>query len=193
MEFNKRLSLDGMIFCDEPEDDYGWTSDYEHILTSIVSNSAQMSDHHRSKHLHFDRRLKYYKLPIIILSGINSIFSIGLSNYLEQHTVSVINCLISLIISIIGSIELYLQINKNSDLEMKSYKDFYNLALKINTVLKLKKEHRQDDPKMFVSEMISNYENLFNESRVNGLHDADRLVPMSKNQVLITIQNNPLN
>ena len=71
----KRLSLDGIIYCD---DNYGWSDDYEHILNSI-SNSSLMSDHHRTGHLNLDRRLKYYKLPIIILSGINSIFSIGLS------------------------------------------------------------------------------------------------------------------
>ncbi len=183
----KRLSLDGLIMCDEPIDDYGWSKDYENILTAILANSSLMSDHHRTSHLHLDRRLKYYKLPIIILSGINSIFSIGLSNYIQQESVSVINCLISLIISIIGSIELYLQINKNSDLEAKAYKDFYNLALKINTVLKLSPEHRQEDPKIFVNEMITQYENLFNESRVNGLEDLDKLVPLNKTSSLMSI------
>ena len=181
----KRLSLDGLIFCEESKDDFGWTEDYEQILSAILSNSSLMSDHHRSSHIQLDRRLKYYKLPIIILSGINSIFSIGLSNYIKQESVSVINCLISLIISIIGSIELYLQINKNSDLEMKAYKDFYNLSLRINTVLKLDKEHRQEDPKIFVQKMISEYENLFNESRVNGLEHMDTLVPMNKHHHLI--------
>jgi hypothetical protein len=166
--------------CEELEDDYGWTVDYEQILNAILSNASLMSNHHRISHIHLDRRLKYYKLPIIILSGINSIFSIGLSNYIQQESVSVINCLISLIISIIGSIELYLQINKNSDLEAKSYKDFYNLALRINTILKLKPGHRQEDPKIFVNEMITQYENLFNESRVNGLEDLDKLVPLNK-------------
>jgi hypothetical protein len=184
----KRMSLDGLIMCDLPEDNFGWTKDYEHILNSILSNSSLMSDHHRTSHIHLDRRLKYYKLPIIILSGINSIFSIGLSNYVPQESVSVINCLISLIISIIGSIELYLQINKNSDLEAKSYKDFYNLALRINTLLKLSPEHRQEDPKIFVNEMITQYENLFNESRVNGLEDLDKLVPLNKS---IPILNTP--
>ena len=183
----KRLSLDGLIFCEESKDDFGWTEDYEQILSAILSNSSLMSDHHRTGHLNLDRRLKYYKLPIIILSGINSIFSIGLSNYMKQNSVSVINCLISLIISIIGSIELYLQINKNSDLEAKAYKDFYNLALKINTVLKLTPEHRTDEPKLFVNEMITQYENLFNESRVNGLQDLDKLVPLNKSQSILSI------
>jgi hypothetical protein len=186
MEVKKRLSLDGLIFCD---DNFGWSDDFENILNSILSNASLMSDHHRTGHLNLDRRLKYYKLPIIILSGMNSIFSIGLSNYMQQETVSVINCLISLVISIIGSIELYLQINKNSDLEMKAYKDFYNLALRINTVLKLDKEHRQEDPKIFVQKMITEYENLFNESRVNGLEHNDKLVPLNKSQHLMTIPN----
>jgi hypothetical protein len=178
----RRMSLDGLIICEEPLDNYGWSEDYENILNAILANSSLMADHHRTSHLNLDRRLKYYKLPIIILSGINSIFSIGLSNFLKQETVSVINCLISLVISIIGSIELYLQINKNSDLEAKSYKDFYNLALRINTILKMAPEHRQEDPKIFVNEMISQYENLFNESRVNGLEDLDKLVPLNKTQ-----------
>jgi hypothetical protein len=184
MEVKKRLSLDGLIFCD---DNFGWSDDFENILNSILSNASLMSDHHRTGHLNLDRRLKYYKLPIIILSGMNSIFSIGLSNYMQQETVSVINCLISLVISIIGSIELYLQINKNSDLEMKAYKDFYNLALRINTVLKLDKEHRQEDPKIFVQKMITEYENLFNESRVNGLEHNDKLVPLNKSNNLMII------
>ena len=191
---NRRMSLDGLIICDQPTDDYGWSSDYENILNAILSNASLMSNHHRSSHLKFDRRLKYYKLPVIILSGINSIFSIGLSHYMEQNTVSVINCLISLIISIIGSIELYLQINKNSDLEAKAYKEFYNLALRINTVLKMSPEHRQDDPKIFVNDMITQYENLFNESRVNGLESADKLVPIGKqtNFISINIPPSPL-
>ena len=65
---------------------------------------------------------------------------------------------------------------------MKAYKDFYSLSLRINTVLKLDKEHRQ------VQKMITEYENLFNESRVNGLQDLDKLVPMNKvNHTIINI------
>ena len=73
MEVKKRLSIDGLIYCDEPENDFGWSNDYESLLNSILTNSSLMSDHHRTGHLNLDRRLKYYKLPIIILSGINSI------------------------------------------------------------------------------------------------------------------------
>jgi hypothetical protein len=36
----KRMSLDGLILCDELDDDYGWTADYESILNAILSNSS---------------------------------------------------------------------------------------------------------------------------------------------------------
>jgi hypothetical protein len=137
-----------------------------------------MSQHHKKKYKTLDRRLKYYKLPIIILSGINSILSIGLSQFLDQNIVSVLNCLISLIISIIGSIELYLQINKKSESEEKAYRSFYLLTLEINTTLKLEPNHRDQDPQIFTNDIVNKYKNLFSESGVNGLTN-DQLINIS--------------
>jgi hypothetical protein len=155
-----------------------WTDDFETILKNVAFNSSLMSQHHKKKYKTLDRRLKYYKLPIIILSGINSILSIGLSQFLDQNIVSVLNCLISLIISIIGSIELYLQINKKSESEEKAYRSFYLLTLEINTTLKLEPNHRDQDPQIFTNDIVNKYKNLFSESGVNGLTN-DQLINIS--------------
>ena len=114
-----------------------WSEDYEQLLRNILFNASLMSEHHKNEHLSYDRRLKWYKLPIIIASGVNSIISVSLNQYIDQSYVSVINCLMSLCISIIGSIELFLQIHVKVEQEAKAYKAFYNLTLKINSVLKL--------------------------------------------------------
>jgi len=161
---------------DSSSDHNVWGDDIERILKDILFNSSLMSEHHKEEHLKYDRRLKWYKLPIIIASGINSIISVSLNQYIEQSYVSVINCLISLTISIIGSIELFLQINKKSDEEAKSYKEFYNLSLKINNLLKLEHEHRTEEPKIFLNDVINEYQTIFNESQINGLGLDDKLI-----------------
>ena len=156
-----------------------WADDYETLLRNILFNSSLMSEHHKEEHLKYDRRLKWYKLPIIIASGVNSIISVSLNQYIEQSYVSVMNCLISLGISIIGSIELFLQINKKSDEEAKSYKAFYNLSLKINSLLKLDKEHRIEEPKIFLNDVINEYQTIFNEAQINGLGVQDKLIDLN--------------
>ena len=59
--------------------------------------------------------LKYFKIPVIILSSINSVIAIGLSTFIIQTLVSVITCIISLISAMLGSIELYLGIQKTME------------------------------------------------------------------------------
>ena len=155
-----------------------WTDDVEQILNNILSNCVLMSDHHKQEHLNYSKRLKFYKLPIIIFSGCNSIISIGGSSFFSQSATSFTNCFISLIISIIGSIELFLQINKRSDQELESYYDFYNLSVKISTLLKLDRNNREEEPKLFLTKIINEYTTIFNESLVNGLEN-DKLIKLN--------------
>jgi hypothetical protein len=154
-----------------------WTSDQELILRRVSYNSGLMSDHHRSEYYRLIAQLKWFRIPIIIISSINSVFSVGLSNYLEQPIVSVITCLLSLTVSCIGSIELYLALQKKSDSELISYRSFYTLALKINTTLDLEKENRNQEGESFLQAMIAEYQSCFETSNPNGIA-TDKLVPL---------------
>jgi len=166
-------------FGSDVESNNQWTDDIELILKNILSNCVLMSDHHKQEHLQYSNRLKFYKLPIIIFSGVNSIISIGGSSFFSQGATSFTNCFISLIISIIGSIELFLQINKRSDQELKSYYSFYNLSVKISTLLKLERNHREEhEPKLFLTNIINEYTTIFNEALLNGLAD-DKLIKLN--------------
>jgi amino acid permease len=162
-------------FAEEKEEE--WTTDIELILSNILFNCNAMSQHHKLEHVRYSNRLKYYKLPIIIFSGINSILSIGGSSFFSQEATSFLNCFISLIISIIGSIELFLQINKRADQELQSYYAFYNLSIKISTVLTLDKNHRTEhEPKLFLTSVINEYTTVFNEALLNGLEENDKVI-----------------
>jgi hypothetical protein len=159
--------------------DTEWTDDIETILTNILENCSLISEHHKSEYKDLQERLKYFKVPVIVISAMNSVFSFALLAWVSQTTTTSINCFLSLICSIISSIELYLNIAKRSDIELTSYKNYYLLSVKINSVLKLNKENRVQDPKIFLSEIINEYNSLFNESNVNGLGSLDKLLVLS--------------
>lgn len=153
-----------------------WTADVELVLKEILENCSLISEHHKHSYLELQHTLKYFKIPVITISAINSVFSFALLAWLKQSVVTSINCFLSLTCSIISSIELYLNIAKRSDVELTSYKNYYLLSVKIHSVLKLDRPNRTPDPKLFLSEILNEYNSLFTESNVNGLGNLDKLL-----------------
>jgi hypothetical protein len=160
-----------------------WSDDIETTLKNISHNAGLISEHHRIRYEILMNQLKYYKIPIIVISGLNSIFSVGLSAYIEQNVVSTLTCLLSLTVSVISSIELYLSIQKKSDQELITYKAFYILSVKINTTLSLDRERRTVDGDTFLTQMLGEYESLFSNAIANGLGDQDKLVELNSHKL----------
>jgi hypothetical protein len=153
-----------------------WSGDVEQVLHDIRSNCDILSKHHKDAYLKLQNSLVYFRVPLIVLSALNSVFSVGLSNYIEQKTVSSINCLVSLVCACISSIELFLQIQKKLEVELSSYQGFYLLGSKISATLKLSRQHRDVDGIPFLNSCISDYNNLFEQAIVNGNSYDDQLV-----------------
>ena len=158
-----------------------WTDDQEEVLRNISHNAGLMSEHHKDKYTELVTSLSYYKIPIILLSSLNGIFSVGLTTYIDQKVVSTITCLISFLVSSISSVELFLSIQRRSDQELISYKQFYALSVKINTTLVLHKNHRQGDGDTFLTQVLGEYNSLFESACVNGLGTNDKLIEIHGN------------
>lgn len=158
-----------------------WTDDQEEVLKNISHNAGLMSEHHKDKYTQLVASLSYYKIPIIVLSSLNGIFSVGLTEYMDQKVVSTITCLISFLVSSISSIELFLSIQRRSDQELMSYKQFYALSVKINTTLGLHKKHRQGEGDTFLTQILGEYNSLFENACVNGLGTNDKLIDIRGN------------
>jgi hypothetical protein len=89
-----------------------WSTDIEDVLEDIRSNCEALTKHHKESYISLQSQLVYFRVPLIIISALNSVFSVGLNAYLVQSTVSTINCLLSLTCACISSVELFLQIQK---------------------------------------------------------------------------------
>ena len=161
----------------ETTDEHNWSRDLELRLEAIQDNSAQQAQISKQQYLDLVYIQKFFKIPVIVLSGINSVFAVGLNAYTSQSAVSIINCLLAFVCATIGSIELYLNISKKIEVSLNSFQSFYLLSIKINNTLKLDREHRNElDGRKFLSDCLNEYEQLFSQNNVSPENINDRLV-----------------
>jgi hypothetical protein len=134
-----------------------WNDDGEGLLELIRQNSVLLSQYHASRYYHFKGYLKYFKLPLIVLSSLTSIASMGLTTYMRQDDISLLTCLLSLGSAIIASIEMYLGINRQMEDELFVSKSFQILSYDIFKTLKLQRDHRSEDGIQYLNEKYNSY------------------------------------
>ena len=155
-----------------------WTIDLELMLDKIRQNCVILSEQHKKQFFYLQSWLKYFRLPCIVLCSINAVASIGLQSYIAQRNVSLLNCLISLLTTIITSTELYLQIEKQMSVELDVSKDYYLLSIDIHKTLALNKENRNIDASTYLDSCMSMYKNLFVHSMVLEKKMKDKLTTL---------------
>ena len=155
-----------------------WTTDIEFVLENIRVNCVVLSKEHKRQYFIFKDILQYFRLPLIIISGINSIISVGLQPYVNQSIISMVTCLLALICSIIGSIELYLAIQKSMENELNSQRDYYLMSVDIYKTLSLSREHRPVPAKDYLEKQYNSYCKLIENSNTVMKKLEDRLAPL---------------
>ena len=109
-----------------------WSADVKLVLTDILNNTKQLSLIHKNNFLVLRHYLFMIRLPIIVLSSINSVLSVGMSSFVSQSITSTSNCIISLIYGILGSLELFIGIQSKSDKEFETFQALKSLSIKNN-------------------------------------------------------------
>ena len=161
-----------------------WDTDIEEILECIRGNCSVLSEEHRKQYFYYENSLKYYKVPIIIISGVNSIISVGFQAYMQQKTISMTNCLLALFCSIIASVELYLGIQKKGEAELIASREYYLLGIDIQKTLMLEREKRPLPAKEYLEKCYSTYCKLFENSNVLNKKIHDKLTTINNGSVV---------
>ena len=142
-----------------------WSDDVDEILDVIRKNSVTMCNAHKDRYLVLKGYLRYFKIPVIILSSCNSVLSVGGTSFnINQSVVSGVVCILSLVCGIIGSVELYLSLQKQMECDHEASKSFYLLSITIFKIISLDKEHRFIDSKAFLDNCINEYKRLIENS-----------------------------
>jgi len=143
-----------------------FTRDCEIILEQIRVNSLMLSKEHRKDYESLKEHLKFFRIPIIILSAFSSVWSLGGSMYLEQQYISLVSSFLGLLCATISSLEMYLAIQAQMEVHLSCSKDFYILAIDIYKILSLTVENRQCETRSFLDSAYSRYIRLIEISGV---------------------------
>ena len=170
-----------------------WDSSIEGVLDAIRLNCIILSKRHKTRYFELRNSLKYYRLPCIILNGANSIISVGLQPYASQGTISLTTSLIALTCGIIGSIELYLGIQKRLENDLISQRDYYLLSVDIFKTLSLSKNNRPIPAKDYLNETYNKYTKLIesSEALLKKIDDRLNIVAINSHDDILVLTPQP--
>lgn len=151
-----------------------WSRDIEDVLIKLRINSILRSKYHKKSYFYMNSMLKYFRLPVIILSSVNSVFLMS-KFYLQTY----ICVTISLIISIISSIEMYLQIQKRMEVDLNNAKAFESIAAEITKVISLQVANRNVDGLKFLDDKVNEYNSLVDMSIVTDMKLHEKLLNLN--------------
>jgi len=142
-----------------------WTNNIEKVLDKLRINCCQLSNFHKFKYQHCKGQIKWFRIPIIILSGINTFASVGLQEHIEQNIISIISSSISLLCGIITSIEIFMKYQDKMETELAAHKEYYRICIDIYKMISIDRKHRKVSGKDFLEEKFNEYEKIKSRSR----------------------------
>ena len=152
-------------------------ADVDVILEKIRRNCILLSNAHKERYIELNDMLKYYKIPVIIISGVSSLVSVG-QQFIPQTIITVCNGLFGLSCSIIVSIELYLGISQQLAQSASLTKEFYTLSTNIFKTLALSTENRTENSLTYLESIYGEYSSLCANSYVVKKNIIDSLIPL---------------
>ena len=161
-----------------------WTQDIIDILKILQKNSISFSKSHKNNYFYYKKLGDYFRLPTIVLSSFASVISVGLKSYISnQNHINLMVCILSLVVGIINSIELYLKIQDLIEMELEKSKQFYELSSDIFKVIRLDPENRPENASQTLDDFYNRYITLFNDSNLIK-NIKDEILTIEKNKHL---------
>jgi hypothetical protein len=135
-------------------------------LDKIRLICVYLTNKHINNHLYYRHSKKWFEIPTIILSVFAGSFSVGADSFAQQETVSLINCSISMVITILTSIKIFMKIQENQQAEQELAIQFKILALDIFKILSLPQTDRGIDGLVYLNKVYEKYITLVGNSAI---------------------------
>lgn len=157
---------DGLPCCSDPK----FVQSMKDLLEKMRRNSIKLGFYHNARYGRYRSALFYlFRLPSLILSGINGFCAIGLQKFISQTTISLTNAVISFVCGIITSVEISLNLQKRMESELDTYKKFYKLTVEIDKELTLfvnKDDGERTRLREFVEKKYNEYQSIVSLSNI---------------------------
>jgi hypothetical protein len=141
-----------------------WFPREEAFLIRLEKQCNAYQKHFTEEYTTYSTSARRYNIPILVISAINGLTAVGLTSFVEQKYVSVLNAILSAGTGVLGSIQLYLKISEKQTKAMQASLLMKRLALKISKEISIDAGQRQTDGKTFIQECFGE----FNAALENG-------------------------
>ena len=127
-----------------------WTNNQEDFLRRLHLECNLLAEYNRKQYILYSNINRRFSIPILVISGINSLFAVSTQPFLEQGLISITNACLSLFCGILGSIQLFMKIDSKIHNYVVCSHEFNKLSYKLSKELTLEREVRVGDGKQFV-------------------------------------------
>ncbi len=153
-----------------------WNDRHESILKGLQLNSGKLYKEYQKAHLVYKKKLRLYRIPIIVMSSLSGFLSISNSGYVPvsyNKWVSMLVGFVNLMVTVISLIENFKKIDVNMNKTYTAYLDFKKLHDEISMILNTPQNERDDNGYDMSNTFFSRYEMYLNDAPILGknLHD----------------------
>lgn len=168
-----------------------WNDKHESILQNLQKNSNKLYREYQKAHIVYKKKLRLYRIPIIIMSGLSGFLSISNSGYIPsdyQQWISLFVGFVNLMVTIISLIENFKKIDVNVNKTYTSYMEFKKLHDEISLVLNTPQNERDGNGYDVSLIFFNRYEAYIADAPIlqKVIHDyLDNNSPDNKSQSII--------
>jgi len=153
-----------------------WTSDIEKLLYTMQDKSLELSKIHKLKYIKYQKTSDHFKIPIIIFSSIATFFNFGMQPFLSQNSIAIICSSLTFITGLLGTIELYLQIQKKMEKSLTLSKDLFMNSMNIYKILSLDESRRKIEALVYMNNRYEAFRQIIEKSDI--MPDNNILPPL---------------
>lgn len=168
-----------------------WNDGHEAILQGLQKNSNKLFREYQKSHIIYKKKLRLYRIPIIIMSGLSGFLSISNSGYIPkdyQQWISLFVGFVNLMVTIISLIENFKKIDTNVNKTYTSYIQFKKLHDEISLLLNTSQNERECNGYDTTLMYFNRYESCVADSPIleKIIHDhLDNNSPDNKTQTIV--------
>lgn len=153
-----------------------WNERHESILKSLQMNSNKLYKEYQKAHLMYKKKLRLYRIPIIIMSSFTGFLSISNSGYVPasyNKWVSMFVGFVNLMVTVISLIENFKKIDVNMNKTYSAYLEFKKLHDEISMVLNTPQNERENNGYDMANTFFARYEMYLNDAPIlsKAIHD----------------------
>ena len=173
-----------------------WDDNIIQFIELIRAKCVNLSQKHTASFFAYKKMMNIFDIPIIILSVFSSFISVGISAFVSQPVISITTASISMAVTILGSIKLYMNLTINTATELTLSKDFHILAMDISRILFTPTALRKLTQTEFLDDIYNRYIILLENSSLIKANEErtelNKIIQISPKSPTILQPRNPL-